>query len=360
MKRFSLLFLVCAVLVLSLPACKSVETTSAMLHNQAGEYDKAIEMAELGLEKNPQDAEAYFQLGIAYSFKGEMGKAYRNYMKAKELAPNAKGDLVETNIQSNWAKHYNNGLNEYQLDNKVGALKEFEIATEADPRRIKSWLNYANISFTLANDPEKPDSSYFEKAYMAADTLQSIITKEDEDYLKVLPLVGKIKASQGEVDDAIKSFEELISEKPTETKPVERTAEMFYRQENWSAAAKLYEVAARGLEISGQENPGLYTNMGVVYSKMQRYHQAVRAFSQAQMMAPQNKQIAYSLLVTYYQAKLWDEAIMFGEEYTTKIAPEDPNGWQILSRAYKEKGLKIKAEETYKRFVDLKQAAGGE
>ncbi|MGM0484846.1 MAG: tetratricopeptide repeat protein, partial [Candidatus Krumholzibacteriota bacterium] len=131
MKRFSLLFLIFVVLVLSIPGCKSVETTSAMLHNQAGEYEKAIEMAELGLEKDPQDAEAYFQMGIAYSFKGEMKKAFENYMKAKELAPNTKGDLAETNIQSNWAKHYNDGLNEYQLDNRVGALKEFELATEA-------------------------------------------------------------------------------------------------------------------------------------------------------------------------------------------------------------------------------------
>ncbi|MBD3179898.1 MAG: tetratricopeptide repeat protein [Candidatus Latescibacteria bacterium] len=359
MKKCNFIFLIIVVLLASIPGCKSVETTSSMLHNQAGEYDKAIEMAELGLEKDPQDAEAYFQLGIAYSYKGEMKKAYKNYMKAKELAPNAKGDLVETNIQSNWAKHYNNGLNEYQLDNKVGAVKEFEKACNADPRRIKSWLNYANISFTLANDPEAGDSTYFDKAYMAADTLQSIITKEDEDYLKVLPLVGKIKASQGKIDDAIKSFEELISEKPTETKPVERTAEMFYRREDWATAAKLYEVAARGYEISGEENPSLYTNMGVVYSKMKRYHNAVRSFSQAQSMAPENKQIGYSLLVTYYQAKLWDEAIMFGEEYTTKIAPNDPNGWQILSRAYKEKGLKIKAEETYKRFVELRQAQGG-
>jgi len=359
MKKYSVLIMIFAFLVASIPGCKSVETTSSMLHNQAGEYDKAIEMAELGLEKDPQDAEAYFQLGIAYSYKGDMNKAYKNYMKAKELAPNAKGDLVETNIRSNWAKHYNNGLNEFQLDNKVGAVKEFEKACEADPRRIKSWLNYANISFILANDPEVGDSTYYDKAYVAADTLQSIIEKEDEDYLKVLSLVGKIKASQGAIDDALKSFEELISEKPTETKPVERTAEIFLRNKEWSNAAKFYEVAARGYEVSGEENPGLYTNMGVVYSKMQRYHNAVRAFSQAQMMAPENKSIGYSLLVTYYQAKLWDEVIMFGEEYTTKIAPNDPNGWQILSRAYNEKGLKIKAEETYKRFVELKQAQGG-
>jgi tetratricopeptide (TPR) repeat protein len=358
MKRFNSLLLVVAVLLVLLPGCKSVETTSAMLHNQAGEYEKAIEMAKLGLEKDPQDAEAYFQLGIAYSYKGEMKKAFKNYMKAKELAPNAKGDLVETNIQSNWAKHYNDGLNEFQLDNRVGAVKSFEKACNADPRRIKSWLNYANISFTLANDPDAPDSTYFEKAYRAADTLQSIVTKEHEDYLKVLPLVGKIKASEGEIDDALAAFDELISEKPTETRPVEQTAEMFYRMEDWSNAAKFYKVAARGVEVSGTENPSLFTNMGVVYSKMQRYHQAVRAFSQAQMMAPDNKQIAYSLLFTYYQAKLWDEAIMFGEEFTTSIAPDDPRGWQLLSLAYKEKGLKIKAEETFKRFLELKQAQG--
>jgi len=79
-------------------------------------------------------------------------------------------------------------------------------------------------------------------------------------------------------------------------------------------------------------------------------HKAILAFERAHLIEPQNKGAAYSLLVTYYNAKLLDQAIMFGLEYTSKVAPGDPRGWQILSLAYKEKGFKIKAEEAYKKY----------
>jgi Tfp pilus assembly protein PilF len=59
---------------------------------------------------------------------------------------------------------------------------------------------------------------------------------------------------------------------------------------------------------------------------------------------------------------MWDEAIMFGEEYTSEIAPNDPRGWQVLSVAYNKKGMKMKAEETFKKFKEVQeaQAAGGQ
>ena len=41
---------------------------------------------------------------------------------------------------------------------------------------------------------------------------------------------------------------------------------------------------------------------------------------------------------------MYDDAILQGQKYTEKW-PEDPNGWNVLSRSYGKKGMKIKAEE---------------
>ena len=46
--------------------CKSRETTSAIIHNDTGRHDLAIQTSEEALAKDPNDAEAHFQIGIAY------------------------------------------------------------------------------------------------------------------------------------------------------------------------------------------------------------------------------------------------------------------------------------------------------
>ncbi len=354
MKRCAIVCLGLFILFAGIYGCKSVETTSAMLHNQSGSYDKAIEMAKLGLEKNPQDAEAYFQLGVAYSQKGEMGLAYENFMNAAKYDPN-KTELADNNIQSNWARHYNNGLNEFQLGNVKGAVKEFELATQADPRKIKSWLNLAKSSFAIVEE----DSIYMEKAFVAADTLESIVSEEDEDYVNVLSLVGRVKALEGDIGTAVESFQSLIDKRPTETGYIEKTGDMYLLKEDWENAAKFYEVAVRGYEISGKENFELYNNLALCYRKMQRYRKAVVAYQKALLVKPNDQRTAYSLLVTYYQAEMWDECIMYGEEYTNEIAPNDPRGWQVLSVAYNKKGMKMKAEETFKKFKEVQEAQAG-
>lgn len=347
------LFLVAAVLIVigGLYGCKSVETTSAMLHNQTQSYDKAIESAKLGLEKNPNDAEAYYQLGYSYSKKDSMSLAYENFKKAAELDPNRE-KLVEDNIKSNWAGHYNNGLSEQQLGNLKGAVEEFDKATKADPRRLKSWLRLVRIAFTLADE----DSVYLEKTYEATDSLRLRLDKEHESYTTALSIIGRIEAYRGNIDRALESFEALIDEDPTKVKSIESTAEDFRAKGEWASAAKFYEIAIDGYERSGEENFAVYHNLGLVYRQQKKYHKAIVAYESAHRIKPKDKVAAYSLLVTYYQAKLFDQAIMFGEEYTQKIAPEDPRGWQVLSASYKEKGFKIKAEEAYKKYLDVQKS----
>ncbi len=90
--------------------CKSVETTSAILHNQSGRYDLAIKTANEALATNPNDAEAEFQLGLAYSYLDSVGLAYQHFTRAAQIEP-ARDKDAQNNIQSNFAKHYNKALN---------------------------------------------------------------------------------------------------------------------------------------------------------------------------------------------------------------------------------------------------------
>jgi tetratricopeptide (TPR) repeat protein len=336
-----------AAVALSVYACKSVETTSAMLHNQTGNYEEAISQAKLGLEKNPQDAEAYFQLGISYSYTGEMRLAYDNFMKAAEL-DEKKLQIAEDNIKSNWARHFNAGISEFQAENFEGAAKEFDQAAQADPRQIKGWLNLARSYSTLAAE----DSTYWEKTFEVADTLMAKITEEDDDYGKVLALSGRAMIMKGEKEEAYGIFQRLMRDDPVNAETVEKVAEGFLLEDNYEEATKYFQMAVDGRRQTDTESFDLYYNLGVCHLRLESFLLAADAFQSALNIDSENSAANYSLLLAYYKGEFWDEAIMQGQDYTEKF-PEDARGWQILSLSFSKKGMKIKAEEAAQKYQEI-------
>ena len=140
--RLRIIGVVACLAVLVLAGCKSKETTSAIIHNDTGRYDLAIETALEALANDPNDAEAHFQLGISYSRLDSVGMAYTHFMNAAELdAENSRREeMVENNIQSNFARHYNLALKMSQSDDDEGAIAEFGKAAAADPRQAKAYI----------------------------------------------------------------------------------------------------------------------------------------------------------------------------------------------------------------------------
>lgn len=342
-----------AILLVSLVAfgaCKSVETTSAMLHNEHGNYDLAIAQAKKALENNPNDPEAHFQLGISYSYTGDMAGAYKEFMTAARLDPK-KTDDAETDIKSNWAKHFNNGLSEFQTDNLAGAAHEFEQTTMSDPRQVKGWLNLVKVYYQLSlND----SAAYAEKSYQAVDTLIAKTTDKDAEYGNVLGLAGQVMVKRGMHDQAVSLFEKLLLDDPANFEEVERAGNNYLVQKDWEHGAQFLQMAIDGRKKTNSEDFESYYNLGVAYFNAKNCPKAVDAYLSALGIDPENKQGNYSLLLAYYQCEMFDDAIVQGMTYTTKF-PDDPNGWRILSLAYGKKGMKMKAEEAARKFQELSQ-----
>jgi protein O-GlcNAc transferase len=350
MRSNHVIMMVLLLSLFALQACKSVETTSAMLHNQHGNYQEAIKQALAALEKNPDDAEAHFQLGISYSYTGDMQKAYEEFQTAARLNPKKLND-VENNIKHNWAKHFNDGVAEFQADNLEGAAHEFKQATLADPRQVKGWLNLAKVEYGLA----KEDSTYLEEAYAAADTLLAKTTPQDEEYADALELAGKVLIHRGEKEKAVEIFERLMLDDPANFEIVEDVGLRFLGERDFENAVLYMEMAADGRLKTDSEDFELYYNLGVAYYNMKNYLKAIEATQNALRIEPNSQAANKSLLLNYYQAELYDEAILQGQKYTEEIAPDDPTGWQILSLSYSKRGMKIKAEEAAKKFEELTQ-----
>lgn len=341
-----------AILVFSLVAtysCKSKETMSAILHNDQGTYDKAIEQGKLAIEKNPNDADAHFELGRSYSFTGDMAGAYREFMTAARLDPRKVVD-AETGIKSNWAKHFNAGISEFQAENLAGAAHEFELTTQSDPRQVKGWLNLAKVYAGLAIG----DSTYTPQEYAVVDTLIAMTKEDSEDYASVLALTGHVMVKRGMNEEALKIFEKLLLDDPANYEEIERAGNDYLAEKDWASGALFLQMAVDARKKTDSEDFESYYNLGVAYFNAKNCPQAIEAYLSAYDIDPENRLGNYSLLLTYYTCEMYDDAMLQGQKYTEKY-PEDPNGWTLLSLSYSKKGMKIKAEEAAKKYQDLQK-----
>jgi superkiller protein 3 len=346
------------VLVALIGGCKSVETTSAMLHNDAGRHDLAIETAQQALAKNPNDAEAYFQLGVAYSNLDSVGLAYEDFMKSAELDPKRE-KMVNDNVQSNFAKHYNLALNLSKEDDLPGAAAEFEKATMADPRQSRGYFMLGSAYERIGeNDP-----SYYPRAIGAFDKVLELSTPADKHYIDALSLAGEVLARMGQPQEAISRFNRLVEEDPTNYRVIERIGYDLLDDKDWQGAAVFLELSAQARSKIGAEDFNLYYNIGVAYFQSRKLDEtalskAVGYYQRALELQPDEPQTTFNVLVAYAADEDWQQAIAWGEKYVG-MKSDNPDAWRLLSRAYTEMGNNAKARECAARYEELQKQGGG-
>jgi len=350
-------------LVFVVGGCQSVATTSAILRNQEGNYDLAIEQAKLALQQNPNDAEAYFQLGVSYSNLDSVSLAFENFMKSVELDPKneKRKELADNNIKHNYSKHYNTGQAAFQDKDMQTAAKEFIKATEADPRQAVAYYNLGVTYSRMAVD----DSTYHEKAIKALDDCLEKSTPDQSHYIPALGLVGKELAEVGRVDEAVARFERLVDEDPSRYDVIEDLGINRFNRQDWKGANTFLAMAARARTKVGAEDYKVYYDLGRVNYFMRdedpdALQRSIDYYERALELEPDNAQSMLNLIIAYMAMKDWLSAITWGEKYV-QMLPNSEDGWRLLSMSYNEIGDKTKATHCAQKYADLKaQKAQGQ
>lgn len=353
MLAFSLLLLAAVVF----GGCQSVATTSAKLRNQEGNYDIAIKLSREALAQNPNDAEAYFQLGVSYSQLDSVAIAFENFMKALELEPERE-QMVNDNIKHNYAKHYNLAQKAFSRNEFDVSAKEFELSCDADPRQA---IGFYNLGVSYARLAET-DSTYYEKALASLDKVLELATPADKHYTDALKSMGRILAKVGRVDEAVTKFNRLVEEDPTNYDVIESLGSESMNEGDWKAASVFLDLAAQARSKIGAESFDLYYNLGVVNYKMKDTDpnasaRAAEYYLKALDLKPDDKQSILNLLFACYSMKDWRQAVQWGEKYIA-LEPEGERGWQILSIAYKELGEDEKAMQCAVRYEEIMRKKG--
>lgn len=350
-----------------LAGCKSTETTSAILHNQSGRYDLAIQRANEALATNPNDPEAEFQLGVAYSYLDSVALAYEHFTKAGELDPKRAAD-VQNNIQSNFARHYNAALNSIKDEDYAKAAGELEKAVRADPMDEKGHFQLGSIYARLgdtAPDSTSDRAEYYSRSVTHFDKVLEQAKPTDQHYRDALSLAGQVLAKSGKPEEAATRFKRLVEEDPTNYRTIEKIGYDLVGEKNWKLAAAFLDLAAQARAKIGADDVTLFYNLGVANFNVGKdsndpaaLEKAVSYYEKALNLSPNNPETLRNIMVTYVFAEKWREVASWGERYVA-VAPDDADGWRALTRAYNEIGDKEKARRCELRWDELRKRATG-
>lgn len=335
--------------------CQSVATTSAKLRNQEGNYEMAIDLAKQGLAENPNDAEAYFQLGVSYSNLDSVSLAYDAFVKSMELDPKKEND-AQNNIQHNFAKHYKLGQSAFKRDDFQTAAEEFKLATLADPTQS---IGYYNLGVSYSELAKNIDEKYYNDALASLDKVLELSNPSESHYINALSFTGKALAALGREEEARERFERLIEEDPTSYEVIENIGNELLNNRQWKGAAIFLEMAADARAKIGAEDFTLYYNIGVANYSLRdedpaRIDRAIMYYQKALDVQPDEPQTIFNIQVAYVAKEDWRSAIDWGEKFVS-LEDKDPKGWQLLARCYSEVEEKAKATQALSRFEELQQ-----
>ncbi|MDQ6433009.1 tetratricopeptide repeat protein [Mesorhizobium sp. LHD-90] len=117
-------------------------------------------------------------------------------------------------------------------------------------------------------------------------------------------------------------------------------AEAFYKlhvahtKGEWKAAAKI----ASGLSEGNSQSDHVYVLLGQSLIKLDRYEEALQAFSTANAILPDTREILFFIGSTYRLLRDYDQALRFHKR-TIKLFPKEPKVYYELSLIYSKLGL---------------------
>jgi len=233
-------------------------------------WSVALTYFQKAKEVNPQDADAWFQVGYCY---GKLGR-HQNAVEALKQAIKSKPDLVEA--------HYNLGFAYDELGRYQDAIESYKQAIRINPDLAKAYCNLGFAYGKLGRYQEEIEACK-----------QAIRIKPDD--AKAHNNLGKTYGELGRWQEAIEAFKQAIRIKPDD-------ADAYCNLGVAYGKLGCHQDAVEALKQAIRINPDdavAHYNLGNAYLQLDRGQEVIDAYKQAIRIKPDYADAHYNLGVIY-------------------------------------------------------------
>ena len=358
--------------------CGSTEITSAKLYIQQKNYDKAIEVLQKEITKNPKSDEGYYLLGYVQGEQGNFNEMVDSYDKSLAISKSFEKNINDSRKYF-WAQAFNRGVSLYQRGVK---------STDPDSQKVFYDKSIADFQSALSIEPDSADT-YKNLAFVylskgdneaAVEPLKQLIAREQSlDGYKFLGEIyyvnGTNLKAQEKNDEAKVEFNKSIDVLEEGLKLYPDNAEMLV------TLSTAYIGADRGSEAIDKykklveakpDDKNIRYNYGVLLLGADDFEGAETQFKKAIEIDPAYDNAIYNLGVTYlkwgtYLNKKADEEGKVNDEYKAKYqmalpylekAVEMPDAnaqtWELLGKVYSVLGMNEDATKAFNKADEMR------
>lgn len=292
--------------------------TGNILMNIKGAQEAEKEFRK-GIESEPEDAVARYNLAISLLRQGKTQEAILELQHFLELFPS---HTLTPNVLGLLGQIY------YSVDQFEKALSYYKRASGLAPDNAKLYYNLGVIHLKLKD--ETTAKEYFKKAMNLGAT-------DPEVFEKLSYAFEEFK----DLDSAIRTMERSLQYNPDHLPSLFRLGELYYKNKDLLKSAEIYrKIVNRTPGTTDTINALL--ELGKIYILMERYDEAVLVLKKALDLDPNPKiDIFYELGKAYYYGGRKDKAIEIWKFALDKtyITPEEKNKIHfILAKSYQNLG----------------------
>jgi len=272
-------------------------------------YNKAIAL-------KPNDGKAYLNLGTSMKNQGRYDEALSSYSKALSL-----GMIDDAKLHNNLSLVY------MELNKNHEAVLHAQKALSIDRYNYNAWLNLGTAYFK--NGKYKQSESTI---------LQALQLYPDNSNLYLR--LGAALENQGKLPDAVIALTKVIEQNDTNrARAYNMLGIIYWRQ-------KKYDESVASAKQSLSIDPGLldaYVTLGITYEEMGYQDLAFAQFKKAWQQGIDMVGIYNSWALNFMRMNRLDRAILYLQE-AISLQPDHIASHENLARAFQKKGMSKEAE----------------
>lgn len=358
------------------PAKDDIAKANALLTTKKpSDAQQAANDLRAVVAREPQNAYAHYNLGVAYEILGDQTSARESYLEATRVEPGLGEAWLNLAAMDARSGNYDRAVSRYKLGishdrenmdlwvglisalRAQGKLDEAEKEAKAALRINANALNVYNNLGLVYMERGQLDLAYF--------IVQKAMTtvKGGHENASLHCNLGRIYYLQGKIGDAKLEYNEALKRDDNLVSAMLYLAEIYLNDRNYEDSIPLLEKA-RSFD---PENPDIHMNLGIAYRGVGRYEEAKAAYEMVLRLEPENPEPHVNLGILYGDyMKAYDAAVTEYERYVAMGGPRatEVQGYIEATRKEQERVRKIeerkKKAEAEKAKLDAQKRANEE